>query len=61
MAYRLVSNNPPHWQGLSSDVKPQSGDGATCHSVDTGEQFVCHDGMWVEDLRLIYAIRAAAV
>ena len=47
--------------GLSSDEYPVNViEGSTLHMVDTGEQFVSHDGLWVSDLRLIYAIQAAA-
>ena len=45
------------FQGLSTDDKPtDSPDGSTYHSVDTGEQWVCHDGMWVIDLRMAKAL-----
>lgn len=47
-----------HYVGLSSDVKPSDAtEGSTLHIVDTGEQWVYHDGMWQEDLRMIYALR----
>jgi hypothetical protein len=29
-------------------------EGATFHAVDTGRQYIYHDGGWVEDLRQIY-------
>ncbi len=50
--------------GISSDPKPDIGDiskhpdGSTLHFVDTGEQFVWHNGMWEDDLRLIHALQA---
>ena len=44
-------------QGLSSDVKPMDAqDGATFHVIDTGEQYIMHDGMWEPDLRLTRAL-----
>lgn len=44
-------------QGLSTDEKPMDvQNGATLHIVDTGAQYVFHDGGWVEDLRQIYAL-----
>ena len=47
------------WNGQSSDVKPTSGvsEGSTYHYVDTGEEFIFHNGMWVEDLRLKNALK----
>jgi hypothetical protein len=51
------------WNGHSSDDKPSSSvlEGSTFHAVDTGEEFIYHNNMWVQDLRRIYAIRQAAV
>lgn len=45
------------WQGLSTDDKPASvatdiPEGSTFHSVDTGEMWVYHQGMWELDRRL---------
>ena len=48
-----------HWQILSSDSKPAGTNGSTVHVVDTGEQFISHNGIWEEDLRLVYAIKQA--
>lgn len=31
-------------------------EGSTFHAVDTGAQYVYHNGGWAEDLRLIYAL-----
>jgi len=41
------------WTGLSSDVKPSSGvpEGSTFHAIDTGEEYIYHNGMWENDLR----------
>ena len=42
------------FQGESGDVKPPDApDGSTFHSVDTGQEWVMHDGMWELDLRAI--------
>lgn len=40
------------WQGLSTDDKPLTDvpEGSTYHSVDTGEKWVFHQGMWEPDL-----------
>lgn len=43
------------YAGFSGDSKPDAPEGSTFHCVDTGEQYVRHNGMWVEDLRLKYA------
>ena len=47
-----------HWNQFSTDVKPSSGvtEGSTAHNVDTGEEFIYHNGMWVQDLIRIYAL-----
>jgi hypothetical protein len=45
------------FQGLSSDEKPGGPNGATFHAIDTGEVFVCHEGMWTLDLRLGAALK----
>ncbi len=50
------------FSGISSDEKPLARDisrypdGSTLHFVDTGEEFVFHDGMWEDDLRLKHAL-----
>ena len=47
------------WNGISSDEKPNSGvtEGSTFHYVDTGEEFIYHNGMWEVDLRLRNALK----
>ena len=47
------------WAGAASDIKPSSGvpEGSTFHCVDTGDEYVYHNGMWVEDLRLKNALK----
>lgn len=32
-------------------------EGSVFHAVDTGAQYVYHNGGWAEDLRLIYAMQ----
>lgn len=51
------------WNGHSSDDKPTSGvrEGSTFHCVDTGEEFIFHNDMWIQDLRKINAIKEAAM
>ena len=46
------------WLGLSSDAKPETGvpEGSTFHSIDTGEEYIYHDGMWEDDVRLKNAL-----
>lgn len=47
------------WNGLSTDEKPSPSDvkeGSTYHAIDTGEEFIFHNGMWEQDLREIRAI-----
>jgi len=47
------------WNGASTDIKPSSGvpEGSTFHCVDTGEEYVYHNGMWETDLRLRNALK----
>lgn len=50
------------WNCYSTDVKPSSApEGSMVHTIDTGEEFVYHNGMWERDLRLINAIKMANV
>jgi hypothetical protein len=56
MAIKLETNIK-RFNGISSDDKPDSPpEGSTFHMVDTGEKYIYHNGMWEEDLRLIYAL-----
>jgi hypothetical protein len=56
MAVKLVTNIH-RFQCLSSDVKPlDPPEGSTLHIVDTGEEYIFFDGMWIYDLRLSNAI-----
>jgi len=48
------------WNCLSSDERPTSDvpEGSTIHYIDTGEQYIFHDGNWELDKRMIYAFNA---
>ena len=52
-----VDGTGKRWQGQDGDHVLMTGidEGATFHAVDTGAQYVYHDGGWAEDLRAIYA------
>lgn len=56
MAFLRVETND-QFIGASSDVKPNATEGATLHIIDTGEEYIFHDGMWMQDLRRIYALQ----
>jgi hypothetical protein len=59
MAVTLSDNTGKRLQGLSTDDKPMDvSDGSTFHAIDTGEEYIFHDGMWEKDLRLIAALGA---
>lgn len=46
------------FNGISSDDMPISPpEGSTLHLIDTGEQYIYHNGMWERDLRMITALR----
>jgi len=48
------------FQGLSTDDKPpKAAEGATYHSVDTGEMWIMCNRMWSLDLRMAYAFKSA--
>lgn len=51
------------WNGHSSDVKPSTDvkEGSEFHAVDTGEEFIYHNGMWIQDMRRINAIKMADI
>jgi len=46
------------WNGQSGDMVTitDAKEGSTFHAVDTGAKYIYHNGGWVEDLRLIYAL-----
>lgn len=59
MAVKLISN-VNRWDGISSDEKPSTApEGSTFHVVDTGEQYIWHNGTWELDLRLSTALARA--
>jgi len=48
------------WNGAASDAKPDTApEGSRYHAVDTGEEYIYHNGMWTQDLRRINAIKMA--
>jgi len=59
MATRTVVNEIK-MQGYTSDEKPRASDGSGYHVLDTGAQFVSHEGVWVPDNRMAYAVKMAA-
>ena len=46
------------WNVLSSDAWPETAvaEGSEIHVVDTGEEYIYHDGAWQQDLRRVYAL-----
>jgi hypothetical protein len=57
-----LETNSQKWNGASTDVKPANApEGSEFHAVDSGEEYVYHNGMWVQDLRRINAIKMAAI
>jgi hypothetical protein len=60
MAIKLIGSDAIHVQCLSTDERPSPPDGSTCHIIDTGEEFIRHDGMWEPDLRRIRSLQDAA-
>ena len=60
MTVLIKNDRAVDYIGLSSDGLPINViEGSTLHKIDTGEQLVSHDGIWEQDLRLIFAIQAA--
>ena len=55
--YALVSK-AKHWQGPDGEhLEITTADsGSTYHALNTGAQYIFHNGGWVEDLRQIYAL-----
>jgi len=47
------------WNGQEGDQATieDAQEGSTFHAVDTGAKYIYHNGGWVEDLRLIYALQ----
>jgi len=51
----VTATSDQKYQCLSSDDRPTGcSNGSLLHVVDTGEQFIFHDGEWLLDLRVIY-------
>ena len=46
------------WQGPDGEHLDitEAPEGSTYHAVNTGAQYIFHNGGWVEDLRMIYAM-----
>lgn len=58
MAVSLIATIQ-RFQALSTDEWPASPpEGSTLHVIDTGEEYVFHDGTWEKDLRRIAALQA---
>jgi hypothetical protein len=56
MAFKLIESKDGYICD-SSDTIPNAVEGATLHIVDTGEELIFHDGIWMPDLRKIYALK----
>ena len=56
MAFKLIESKDGYICD-SSDTIPNAVEGATLHIVDTGEEYVFHDGTWMPDLRRLYALK----
>jgi len=62
MTVNAVGANNNKFIGHSSDEKPMDvSEGAELHIIDTGEEYIFHNNMWVQDLRKINAIKMAAI
>ena len=59
MTVSAVGSMNNKWQGQEGDqvTLEDIEEGTTFHAVDTGAQYVYHDGGWAEDLRSIYALQ----
>ena len=59
MAVKLVTGHQK-WIGLSTDTKPIDGPvGSEFYELNTGQGFIWNGSIWVEDIRLIYALTQA--
>ena len=56
-SYALVATIN-RWQGPDGEHLEitDAPEGSTYHAVDTGAQYIFHNGGWVEDFRQIYAL-----
>jgi len=61
MAVVRVRNVDEGYACLSSDVKPTKGIGVgtIITEIDTGAKFIWYNGVWEEDLTMIYAVKKA--
>lgn len=60
MSIKTISKHAEHLIGLSSDTKPFVAlEGMEFDEVNTGINWIYHEGYWYEDLRLIYALSQA--
>ena len=58
----IPGTKPKEYTGLSSDEKTSNYlNGVKLHTVDTGEHWIFHDGMWGLDLTLIQALKMASL
>jgi hypothetical protein len=54
MTVREEGSRRERYMGLSTDDKPSAPpEGSSYHSVDTGDVWIFHNGMWELDLRQI--------
>jgi len=44
-----------------AELPTEAPEGSTAHIIPTGEKYIMHDGMWTQDLSLIYAFREAGI
>lgn len=60
MAIKEADATGKRLMGLSTDEWPLGREeGTELHIIDTGEQYIFCDGIWVRDLRKINAIKMA--
>lgn len=59
MTICAVGSQNNKFQGQDGEqlAKTDVEEGTTFHAVDTGAVYIYHNGGWVEDLRLIYALK----
>lgn len=59
MTVQLVTTTQ-RWNWWAGDTKPTNpAEGSTGYEVNTGLRWIYHDGNWVEDISLIYALTEA--
>ena len=52
-----IIDSKQEYIGVSSDEKPVPSEGAEFYCIDTGDTFVCHEDVWVLDLRKYNRLR----